>query len=164
MALTLINTAAINKYVSPRDPGYSKKGSHKVDATVFHLGAMDSFIDAHIKSICIDYSLKEGISQSDLVDMSEEEAANATTFKVDTNLMAIETVKYCLKGWDNLKDHNGNDVEFKTKKTQVKGRMYDALDTDILSMLPAELIQELYVEINKGLTLTEEQAKNSDKG
>lgn len=59
----------------------------------------------------------------------------------------------CLKGWRNVQDANGLDVEFKPDKA---GRVTE----EQLALLPWPLVSELALEVKRRSDLTEEERKN----
>lgn len=153
--VTAINTAATSKFVVSQDK--NKEGVPAPDATYWELGAMDSYIQAHISSKSTSYSLNKDASMEDL---TEENASQNVKIDVDFQGMIIEACRLCLRGWSNFKDHLGNDIPFKTKKTNIKGRLYDAVDPDLLARISKDVLTELYAEINRISDLTEEEVKN----
>jgi len=155
--ITAINTAATSKFVSTLDSGYSKDGNHSPESTVWELGAMDSYIQAHISSKSTSYSLNKDVSVENL---TEENASQNVKIDVDFQGMVIEACRLCLRGWLNFKDHQGNDIPFKTRKTSIRGRMYDAVDPDLLARINKDVLTELYAEIQRISDLTEEEVKN----
>lgn len=160
MPISAINTSATKKYVSEYDDARDDKGNPTDDATVWEIGAVDSYVEAHATSKASKVSLKEGVNPEDLKGMAEAEQQSNVDYNVDVYTMAIEICRVCIKGWSNFKDHEGNEIEFKTKKTQIKGKMYEAVDSDTLAMIPKDVLVELYIEINKLSNLSEKQVKN----
>lgn len=164
MAIKAINTAATKDYVSELDSGWREDGNHASDATVWKLGAMDSYIQAHVTKLSTSYNLKEDVDIESLQGKSEAELSKSVNYMVDAYTMAIEACRFCLKGWDNFVGPDGNPIEFKFKKTRLSGREYEAVDSDVLVQIPKDIILELYVEINDLSNLSEEEVKNSGKG
>lgn len=157
MALTALNAAATSNYVSDKDPGYKKSGKHSEDATVFELGSIDSYIQAHITSKATSYSLPTGM---DVENMKDEEIEKAMSVQIDVHTMAREAVKFCLKGWSNFLDHTGTPIKFKTKNIDLGGRQYSTVHPDLLATMPPVLLLELYKEIENLSNLSGAQAKN----
>lgn len=161
MGIIALNTAATEKYVSTLDSGYNKDGEHSPEATYWELGAMDSYIQSYVSGRSTSYKLKTGVDASKI---SESDVTDNVDISVDINGMAIDTCRLCLRGWENFKDTAGNDIEFKTRTVIIKDRKYQAVDPDCLSLVPKDVIMELYERINTISSLTEKQVKNSVKG
>lgn len=96
----------------------------------------------------------------------------ATTFKgtneenVEASIMnaslAIEVVRYGLRGTKNLQDSEGKPVEFETQRQNVHGMDVRAVKSAIVNVIPKAVIMELAEELQKRNELSEAEAKNSD--
>lgn len=164
VSITAINVEAVKDYVSEQDTAKDKKGNPLPEATIWKLGAMDSYIDAHASSKATSYTLKEGVQASSLKGKSNEEIGSSLEYNIDAYSIAIEACRYCLKGWNNFAGVNGKTIKFKSIKSNLKGRIYDTVDPDLLAMIPKDIILELYVEIVKMSSLSEQEVKNSATG
>ncbi len=163
MAISCLNTSATEKYISQKDSARNADGTIGAGATVWHLGALDSYVEAQIATMgtSYDYSGLEGMDTS---KMTNEERGSRIKVNVDVYAMSIEAVRLCLKGWTNLKDGKGNDIEFKTVRSNIKGRFYEAVAPELMAMIPKDILIELYAEIQRISSLTETERKNSVAG
>lgn len=162
MAIRAINTAATKNYVSELDTSVDEKGNPLPEATVWKLGAMDSYIQAHVTSKSTSYAVKEGIDVSSLKGKDKEEVSNSMDYRIDAHAMFIEVCRFCIRGWENFEGVDGKPVKFKTVKTNLRGRMYDVVDSELLAQIPIEIMQELYVEVNNLSNLSDTDVKNLD--
>ena len=74
--------------------------------------------------------------------------------------LAIEIVKYGLRGVKNLPDHEGNAIPFETTKKNVHGMDVRAVKAHILDVLPKVVVMELADELQKRNELSEDESKN----
>lgn len=160
MAIRAINTAATKDHVSALDPAYRKDGNHLPEATIFKLGAMDSYIKSHVQSKGTSFNIKDGADIESLKDKTEDEIKEQMVFTADAYAMAMQTVRFCLKGLVNFTGPNGKEVKFNTTKTRIGDKTYEVLSGDLLGMIPTEIILELYSEIDDLSNLSEEESKN----
>lgn len=163
MALTAINTAATVKYVPKQDPNRGPNGEPVEGSTVFELGSIDGYVDAHISSKATSYTTKSEFADN-LDKLSPEDMENAVDISIDIYTMAIETCRFAIKGWDNFLNDKGEVVGFKTKATMVKGKRYDAVDPDLMALLSKDVIMDLYAKIQTLNSMSKEEEKNSEKG
>lgn len=154
MAITALNVAATVDYVPTSDPNRGPGGTPVAGSTVFTLGAMDSYVDAHVASTGTSYDLNS--EDTDAIAVGDRNVK----IKVDLNFMSIEAVRFCLRSWAGFKDAKGNDIPFKTRKTFLRGRAYDVVDPDCLGKIPRDVMTELYAKIIEISKLTAEQEKN----
>jgi hypothetical protein len=95
----------------------------------------------------------------------------ATTFKgtneenVEASIMnaslAIEVVRYGLRGTRNLQDSEGKPVEFETQRQNIHGMDVKAVKSGIVNVIPKAVIMELAEELQKRNELSETEGKNS---
>ncbi len=143
MAIKGIDIYEVRDYVSKHDTAKDKK-----DKTIFKLGVLDTRIRAELE----DETTSFEISSSD-----PEDKAKTT---LGLNRLAIEAVRFGLKGVENLQDKDGKAVKFDTVSLARYGKNYQVVTPDILNMLPFKVITELAGEILKDNRLTEKEAKN----
>lgn len=160
MSIQAINVEATKEYVSELDTARDKKGNPLPEATIWKLGAMDSYVDTHASSKATSYTLKEGVQASSLKGKSNEEIGSSLEYSIDAYSIAMEACRYCLKGWSNFAGVKGKTIKFKSIKSNLKGRIYDTVDPNLLAMIPKDIILELYVEIVKISSLSEQETKN----
>jgi hypothetical protein len=148
MAIVGLNLAATEDYSSRYDSDAKAGPGQVVNPTVFRLGTLDSFVFAHIRDKLTVY------------ETSPLPGAKGNV-RVSANEMAIETVRYGLRGWRNLKDGQGNDIPFRTVKQYLFGREYDAVADECLMVLPLQLVLELSERLKMLNELSEAEAGNS---
>jgi hypothetical protein len=161
--ITALNAAATGRYVLKRDPARGPGGEPLEGATIFHLRAMDSYIQSHLsqKSTTYEIDNPEGL---DLMKLSEVERLKRVTVKTSVHIMAIEACRLCIIGWDNFVGADGKPIEFKTVPVQVMNRGYEAVLPSLIAQINKDDLIELYSEIDRLSTLTETQIKNSAAG
>lgn len=91
--------------------------------------------------------------------MSGEDGQQVVNVKVGT--VAIETLRYGLKGWKNLTDKNGKDSKFVTKRSKTHGDIEIPTD-DTLKLIPAKARRELANAIDQESFLDEEEVGKSE--
>lgn len=72
----------------------------------------------------------------------------------------IEIVKFGLKGFDNLKDKDGKDVQFITEDTELHSRTSRVVSDSIMDIIPVDVIIELGGKILEITRLSEQVIKN----
>jgi hypothetical protein len=146
MALVGIRLDATREYQSKElDDNYGTP-----EAVVFKLGTLSSRVLVLLR----DSATKFVPDPNDMTNVTAQFLPNHSSF---------ETVRYGLKGWTNFRDHEGNDIPFKTVTRTVAGLSMDAVDNDTMDVIPIDLIRELAEEITRDNVLDEEKAKNSDE-
>lgn len=118
-------------------------------ATTWLLGALDARVMAHIKDKAT------SIPVSAFTDASNAMAS------LNINVTNFDIVQFGLKGWKNLQDEDGKQVEYKTVHTTLGGRTYQTCDPKIVEVLRDEEISELANKIMEINTLSEPERKNS---
>jgi hypothetical protein len=167
MGIKALSLTAIEKFVSPHDPGYEavlknqaeldawlkskakNKGpqpelvyAHSPDATVWHLGTLSSLLMS--------------VLQDDVASFREEGAM--TIRMADNDLLAA---RLALRGWDNFEDDDGNPVPFTTELINLRGRKYEALSEELTSRIPIPVLRSIGQHAKLQNSLTSIQAKNS---
>ena len=141
MAIKTLNLDAEWEFVSKHDG--AKKGSD--EQTVFTLGTLSNRLLSYLSDKATTF---KGTSEEDV----EASIMNQS--------LAIEVVKYGLRGVRNLQHHAGNDIPFETQKANVKGMAVLAVKNHILDVLPKAIVIELADELQKRNDLSEPEAKN----
>jgi len=72
----------------------------------------------------------------------------------------IEIVRFALRGFDNFKDKDGNDVKFTTKNKDVYSQSFAVVSDSIISVIPTDVIIELGGKILEITKLPEQVIKN----
>ena len=136
MAIIAINPSAVNEYSLLSDTGQDK--------TVFQLGTIDSFVRAYIDDAHLNIKKEDGSFDDVLI-----------------NHKFLEFVKFGLKGWKNLKDEAGQEVQFKSEELSLPrlGSRVVASD-ESLKYLDLKWIIELGLEIIAHNSLSKEESKN----
>lgn len=80
------------------------------------------------------------------------------TEKLNEYIIAI--ARLGIKGWKNLRDKSGNELEYKSDKSFVLGYQKECLTEDLINILPIRVINELASQIIKLNDLTKEEEKN----
>lgn len=141
MSLTAIDLGETLDYTSQFD-------TDKESPTIFKIGVLDSLIMSKISDSLTVYE----------VDMENPDKNPATRFNYSQR--QIEVVRFGLKGWENFKDKQGKDVQFRTKSLNYAGKNYEVVSDQSLSCLAFMLIQELAEVIFKQNRLSVEERKN----
>ena len=71
-----------------------------------------------------------------------------------------DAVRFGLKGFENFKDGNGNEVKFNTVSRAVGPYNYKVVADNIMKIIPPQVKTELGMEILKISRLNEDEAKN----
>lgn len=142
MAIQTLNLDAEWDFKSKYDP--DKDGEN---ATVFTLGTLSNRLLSYLQD-------------------------KATTFKgtdetnVEASIMnsslAIEVVRYGLRGTKNLQDSEGKPVEFETQRQNVHGMDVRAVKSAIINVIPKAVIAELAEALQERNELSEPESKNSE--
>lgn len=142
MAIQTLNLDAEWDFKSKYDP--DKDGEN---ATVFTLGTLSNRLLSYLQDKATTF---KGTSEENV----EASIMNAS--------LAIEVVRYGLKGVTNLQDSEGKPVEFETQRMNVHGMDVKAVKSSIVNVIPKAVIMELAEELQKRNELSEAESKNSD--
>ena len=142
MAIQTLNLDAEWDYKSKFDP--DRDGEN---ATVFTLGTLSNRLLSYLQDKATTF---KGTNEENV----EASIMNAS--------LAIEVVRYGLRGVKNLQDSEGKPVEFETQRQNVHGMDVRAVKSSIVNVIPKAVIMELAEELQKRNELTEAEAKNSD--
>jgi hypothetical protein len=74
--------------------------------------------------------------------------------------MMLEIVRFGLKGFENFKDSNGNEVKFSAISKSVSSYNYKVVSDSVLKIIPSHIINEIVAEIMQMSKLGESEAKN----
>lgn len=121
----------------------------KESPTKWKIGVIDSLIMSEIQDLITLFE-PDGSGRPD---------APAKT-KLCLNLVRAEAVRYGVRGWENFVDSTGSPVAFKTERRSIGGKMVDALDEDILRLIPYEVVNELGEAVLAKNRFNEVEAKN----
>ena len=117
--------------------------------TVFQVGVLDGVLLSAIE----DSQTQFGVSNTG--------DKGSPDISVNLHGKNVEAVKFGLKGWENFKDKNGNDVLFTTQNYTVpRVGVRAGVSRDSLSRLNKDVIAELATEILKASSFDKEQEKN----
>ena len=126
---------------------FSVKGDTGPDRTVFNLGSLDSVIQAHITDETVV-----------IIQGSDDTESHAA---VRGNAVAIKTCRFCIRGWSNFKDADGNDIPFETEKVTVEGQEYDAVPPRLLRLIPLPVMREISDRIDEINGVSDDEGKDS---
>lgn len=143
MAIIGLTLNASESYQSDLDPN---KGTE--EATTFKLATLDSRIMGKLRDDATTFSVNP-TAPEDEVDVS-----------VGQNELYFLACQFGIKGWTNLKDEEGNDIRFKTRKRNVGGRSYEVVDELVLGRIPQIVLQEIGREIIGLNDVDEDEEKN----
>lgn len=90
-------------------------------------------------------NLQDNITESTL-------ASDQAIMRVKSGSSVLSALKVGLRGWENFKDSQGHDVEWRENNGNPRPEMFDAI--------PPDLRRELAEVITTGIGLDEEQEKN----
>jgi len=142
MAIQTLNLDAEWEFKSKFDP--DKKNEN---ATVFTLGTLSNRLLSYLQDKATTF---KGTSEENV----EASIMNAS--------LAIEVVRYGLKGFVNLQDSEGKPVEFETQRQNVHGMDVRAVKSSIINVIPKAVVMEMAEELQKRNELSEAESKNSD--
>lgn len=138
MAIIGMNLATTKKFVYSGDPAKGTK-----EETAFKYGTLDS----RILGILQDKATSVKVNPS-APDEDVDTQINSRAFQ-------FEVVQFGCKGWDNYKDSNGDDIDFKTVKLNRGGKSYTVVDPDTLALTPGVVLEEFAMKIMAANEMTE---------
>ena len=119
------------------------------DATVWIIGTLSSRVIAYINDNVTEFSPNQD---------GDEVSATAV---ISSNKMAVERCRFGLRGWRNLLDCDGGQIEFKSEKAHI-GRFWEqAVPYNLLDKIPLEVLLELSERVRKQNVVEDQEAKNS---
>jgi hypothetical protein len=134
-----VNIDAVFDYVCKDD-----KGLPKEEQTTWKIGVLDSLTMADVSQM--DVSFDPG---------SKEQCVRANIAGRE-----LDYVRYGLKGWDNFKKANGEDIKPRFNTISKGGRPAQVLHDDCLRQIPPKIIRELSEVILNENGLSESGEKN----
>lgn len=143
MAIVGITLSASVDFQSSFDPNKGQK-----EATTFKLATLDSRIMGKLRDDATSFSVNPSAPE-DEVDVS-----------VGQNELFYLACQFGIKGWTNLKDEDGNDIRYRTRKRNVAGRSYEIVDDLVLGRIPQPVLVEIGQKIIELNDVSEEEAKN----
>jgi hypothetical protein len=146
MAIKALNLSAVRVYESRYDPDRGTK-----DASRFTIGALDSRTSGRIRDQATRF----------VVDPNAADEEVETV--INTSEVNYQRVQYGLKGFENFRDDQDNDIEFRTQIKRHGSVPYTIVSDATMKLIPDALITELADEIVRGNELTATEAKNSVK-
>jgi hypothetical protein len=141
-----LNINATREYVSKLDPD---KGTAK--ETVFTLGTLDTYVMGRVR---------DKLTTIESVTFAGTDAVPATQLQIHAS--RIEACRFGIRGWKNLVDENGKEIEFKTDTITVGFKRYEVVKEDLLKIIPLDVLLELADVILKDNTVTEKEVGNSE--
>jgi hypothetical protein len=136
-----LDLTSVRDFSSKYDSGGAK--------TTFKIGVIDSLTRAKIED-----------NESEFV-INQQDSSKGADVKINRRQRNLQIVRYGLKGWENLKDGQGNDVPFQSAtEPGPDGTVRTVAADGSLKMLPPEVIAELAGEIMSSNVLSEEDRKN----
>ncbi|TAK57874.1 MAG: hypothetical protein EPO24_09405 [Bacteroidetes bacterium] len=117
--------------------------------TLFILGIIDGVLLSAIEDSQTQFAVSNGSGSA------------APDISVNLHGKNVQIVKFGLRGWENLKDKKGNDVQFKSQTLYVpKVGTRASVHDDSMKRLSKEVISELAAEILKASEFTKAEEKN----
>lgn len=104
----------------------------------------------------------DSVTMAKLDQMDVEFNPQSDEAKIKANLLGreLEFVRYGLKGWENFKDKNSQEIKPIFNTLSRAGQAQEILSDKSLRVIPQEVIKELSSVIRGTSTLSEEEAKN----
>lgn len=168
MGIKALSLTAVERYVSPLDPGYNKtcinqdevdawgkskaknkgdrpqpKFQHAEGATVWLIGTLNSIVMSMLAD-----------------DLASFGAEGAMVIRnADNDVLAA---RIGLKGWENFTDDAGNPVPFETETLVFRGHKVEALTSELAELIPIPVLRQIGQEVKRLNSLDSVQVKNSD--
>lgn len=143
MSIKALKLDTVRRYESIYD---GDRGTE--DATIWLIGALDSRTSGRIRDAATKFTVDPNAT------------ADEVTTSINTSEVNFQRVQYGLKGFENFKDPDGNDVKFETRVVRKGNVSYTVVSEDVMALIPDAIISELADEIIKSNELTPAQAKN----
>lgn len=141
MAIQAIDLTETQDYVSKLDTDDGEK-------TIWKLGALDSRIKKQIEDVAWEYEANPN---------APGDAKAKASFNIGKT--ELEFVQFGLKGFTNFQN-NGKQVYYDHEQKNIGGKAYHVLKSDILGIIPGDVIKELAEEIKRINNVSEEERKN----
>lgn len=133
----------IHEFIAKADPDNGVDGGNP---TIFQLKTLDSRVMGHLRDLATRLKVKPGAKPTDDVET-----------EVAMNEVAFQTVLFGLASAAPFVDQNGKDIELKMVKRNLRGKSYDVVSEDAVSLLPLIVIGELSDALRKINNLGEEE-------
>ncbi len=140
--LTAVNLEESREFKSQFDP------ERDANPTVFKLGLLDPFVRAMLDD------------EMTRLDFGPGGPDGQATTSVRLGTRNIEMVRFGLRGIENFKGPDGNPVQWRTMRKNVRGRSYEVPSDEVLRLIPPKIISELAGEIAKENSISDEERKN----
>lgn len=126
-------------------------GVNPSDKTIFHLGVLDGPLRAHLNDDAISFAINSNGADA------------PSTVKGKGNHLKLMTVRFGIRGWENLRNKKGELITFETQSIPLQG--IDGGNRQGVSQVAFKAIDpdwydELAAEIMRTNTFTEEERKN----
>lgn len=152
MALRLVNLHKQENFVWDQDPG---KGT--ADETRFQYRALDAYEQAYLQDRLS--TIKN--MPTPMAGESNADLAKRVETQTEVHRVAIEAMRIACTGFENLEDHEGNPVEYKTEQANIAGKTKMVLAHDIVGGLPVGLCMAFYMELMRANQVQPDTEKNS---
>jgi hypothetical protein len=148
MAIRTLSLKAIEKFTPSSDPDKGKPG-----ATVFHLRTLPSRVFGAI----VDGSMTFTVDTSGQADENAEASSQMNMKQANYELAAFAMV-----GFDNLPDPEADEgsLTFKDIGSNVGGKSYRRCRSEIMDVIPADVIDEIAAKVREMNGVSEEEEKN----
>ena len=143
MGIQAIDLAEVTDYVSKFDKG------KKDEQTIWQLGCLDSRIKKSIEDIAWEYEANPN---------APSEAKAKASFNIGKT--ELDFVQFGLKGFKNFRNKQGKEIYYKDETKNVNGKIYHVLNSDLLGIIPGNIIAELAEKIKEINNVSEEERKN----
>lgn len=162
--MRLMNTAATTRYVlnAEREPAMVPDPDHDArDGTpapqIENSKAGEPVDGATVWVLRALTSREEGALQDDMFDVrgatvtetKEGGQSVGMNFKVSPSLANRNRIRLALVGWENLYDHDGTPVEFKSVTLRLGAQEFKAVDEALIDKIPVSVQTELIREVRE---------------
>ena len=136
-----VDIDAVRNYVCKEDRALPEE-----EQTVFKIGVLNSLTMAEISKMDVEFD-----------PGSKEQKVRANIAGRD-----LDYVRYGLKGWENFKNAQGDEIKAIFNTISKGGRSAQVLHDNCLEQIPPRIIRELSLVILKENNLSEDEEKNSE--
>lgn len=141
--ITGLNLDATVDFISEFDPD---KGKPEGKPTVFQLLTLDSRVMGHLRDMATRLKVNPNANPDDDVET-----------EVAMNEVAFQTVLFGVGGIAPYQDKDGNDIEFKTLKRNLRGQSYTVASDLVIKRLPMKVITEIAEKLREINNLGEDE-------
>lgn len=143
MSFVAVCSGEVRNYESPNDPDPKSP-------TKFKLGVIEHRVRLYIDDLTTEFEISS---------KNPKDSAKAT---MRVSLRGYNLVRFGLKGFENFKDKNGEDIGFSEDRIPVDGKSYTVVSEKVMTLLPYALISELAQQLDKQNTMSDEERGNLD--